>query len=164
MQIEPVVEPLVVPEAVPGAVFAEAAPLAGAENILLVDDEVFVRKAAAEVLKAAGYGVVTAANAAEALAAWNASPHRVDLLLADVVMPGMSGRDLAIKFKGLCPHGRVLLMSGYADQFRPKPSSLHLDCDRYLNKPFSMGALLSEVREVLDAVSLASAIQGRTQF
>jgi two-component system, cell cycle sensor histidine kinase and response regulator CckA len=134
-----------------GVAFAEAAPSPGLETILLVEDEAFVRKVTAEVLETAGYSVVIAGNAPEALEAYDRRSQSVDLLLADVVMPGMSGRELAAEFKTRCPLGRVLLMSGYADQLAF--CQLSPNCKAYLGKPFSIGTLLKRVREVLDTNS-----------
>ena len=130
-----------------GAAFAEADQLGGPETILLVEDESFVRKAIAEILESAGYRLVIASNSAEALDAGR-SLEAVDLLLADVVMPGMSGRELAREFEICCPRARILLMTGYPQQ--------RAVCDRsacyqkYLAKPFSIPTLLRRVREVLD--------------
>jgi CheY-like chemotaxis protein len=132
----------------PGATFTEAGQLCGPETILLVEDEAFVRKVTAEVLESAGYRLVTARSAAEAFEAYRRCFRPVDLLLADIVMPGMSGRELAAEFETLCPRGRVLLMSGHAEQL----ASCQLSCygKKYLAKPFSIRMLLSRVREVLD--------------
>jgi len=96
--------------------FAAAAQRSWPETILLVEDEAFVRNATAEVLESAGYRLVIAASAAEALDAYRKCVGRVDLLLADVVMPGMSGSELAAEFERLCPRARVLLMSGRDEQ------------------------------------------------
>ena len=134
-----------------GVAFVESAQSRGLETILLVEDEAFVRKVTAEVLESAGYSVVIAGNAPEALEAYGRRCQSVDLLLADVVMPGMSGRELAAEFKTRCPLGRILLMSGYADQLALCQSSP--DHKAYLGKPFSIGTLLKRVREVLDATS-----------
>jgi CheY-like chemotaxis protein len=133
----------------PGAAFVEPAPWGGPETILLVEDEGFVRKVTAEVLESAGYKLVIARSAAEALEAHRRLSTPIDLLLADVVMPGMSGCDLAAEFQSLRPRVRVLLMSGYAVQL----AWCHLSpyAKTYLAKPFSVGVLLRKVREVLDA-------------
>ncbi len=152
----PGIESVTAPETMIGAVFADARPLGISETILLVEDEVFVREATMEVLESAGYHVVMAASATEALEAYRTCSGTVDLLLADVVMPGMSGRELAERFKTLCPGGRVLLMSGYADQLPLFKSSPH--CNAYLGKPFSMTALLKGVREILDTNPLYSGL------
>jgi two-component system, cell cycle sensor histidine kinase and response regulator CckA len=122
-------------------------PALGPETILLVEDEAFVREAAAEALESAGYRLLIAGSAAEALAAYRGCFRPVDLLLADVVMPGMSGRDLAAEFAGLCPRTRILLMSGYAEQLaacQPSPYK------KWLAKPFSTRTLLRAVREALN--------------
>jgi two-component system cell cycle sensor histidine kinase/response regulator CckA len=119
------------------------------ETILLVEDEVFVRKAAAEVLESAGYRLLTAGNSAEALEACRQFAGTVDLLLADVVMPGTSGHELAAKFQRLYLRPRVLLMSGYAEQ--PARWGSFLSGNEYLAKPFSTQTLLKKVREMLDA-------------
>jgi CheY-like chemotaxis protein len=137
-----------IPETMICTSFVEAQPRGGTETILLAEDEGFVRKVTAEVLQSAGYKLVVARNGAEALAAYRQLSEPVDLLLADVVMPGMGGRDLAAEFETLCPHTRVLLMSGYAGQLAWCHVSPHVRT--YLAKPFSVGTLLRKVREVLD--------------
>jgi PleD family two-component response regulator len=104
------------PSSMPGAAFVEPEPWGGPETILLVEDEGFVRKVTAEVLESAGYKLVIACSAAEALEAHRRLSAPIDLLLADVVMPGMSGCDLAAEFQSLRPRIRVLLVSGYAVQ------------------------------------------------
>jgi CheY-like chemotaxis protein len=130
-----------------GAMFVDARQQRRPETILLAEDEAFVRKVTAEILESAGYRLVITKSAAEALEA-----HRrcgpVDLLLADVVMPGMSGRELATEFESLCPRARVLLMSGYAEQLALCELSPYRK--KYLAKPFSVHMLLTRVREVLD--------------
>lgn len=139
-------------EATISAVFCEAGTLGGSETILLVEDEIFVRNVTAEVLNSAGYRVLTAEAAAEALKADRKHGKPIQLLLADVVMPGMSGRELAVEFEDLHPHVRVLLMSGYAEQLaRSELSLFNQNC---LAKPFTARTLLKRVREALDAVPL----------
>jgi|SRR5580704_2922548 CheY-like chemotaxis protein len=130
------------------ATFAEAAQWGGPETILLVEDEAFVRKATAEALESAGYRLVIARGAAEALEAYRRCSWPVDLLLADIVMPGMSGRELATEFETFHPRARVLLMSGYAEQLAC--CALHANDEPHLAKPFSIPLLLRRVREVLD--------------
>ncbi len=131
------------------AAFADAGQWCGPETILLVEDEAFVRKATAEVLESAGYRLVIATSAAEAFEACRRNSRPVDLLLADVVLPGMSGRDLADEFETLCPRARVLLMSGHAEQLAGCGQSRH--GEKCLAKPFSIRVLLKRVREALDA-------------
>jgi CheY-like chemotaxis protein len=131
-----------------GDSFSETTAWSGPETILLVEDEAFVRKVTAEVLESAGYRLVIAGSAVEALEASRGGTRPVDLLLADVVMPGMNGRELAAEFETLYPRARVLLMSGYAEQLA-LCASVPYD-KKYLAKPFSVPVLLGRVREVLD--------------
>jgi DNA-binding response OmpR family regulator len=130
-----------------GSAFAKASEWSGPETILLVEDEAFVRAATAEVLESAGYRLVIAGSAAEALEAYRTCSLPVDLLLADIVMPGMNGRELATELERLYPRARVLLMSGYAEQLAG--CALFPNGAECLVKPFSVHALLSRVREVL---------------
>jgi CheY-like chemotaxis protein len=135
-------------EAAMAAGFTDTFQWSGKETILLVEDEALVRKAAGEVLQSAGYRVLMAENAAEALEAFR-KHEPVDLLLADVVMPGISGCELAQKFFVLCPQARIMLMSGYAEQLTLHQLSPY--SKQYLAKPFSISTLLKRVREVLDS-------------
>jgi len=138
------------PEALPGigSALVAAGQWGGPETILLVEDEAFIRKVTAEVLESAGYRLVIARSAAEALEAYRGCSWPLDLLLADIVMPGISGLELATELEGFYPHARVLLMSGYVEQLaRCELSSRGKD---YLAKPFSIRMLLRKVREVLD--------------
>jgi two-component system, cell cycle sensor histidine kinase and response regulator CckA len=135
-------------EIIVGSAFAETGRRAGQTTILLVEDEAFVRWATAEVLESAGYRLVTAASAVEALDACRERSEPVDLLLADVVMPGMSGRDLAAEFESCCPSAQVLLMSGYPEQMAL--CEVSATGRKYLAKPFSVGMLLQRLREILE--------------
>ena len=126
-------------------------PLArGTETILLVEDARAVRALAGRVLAAAGYSVLEAGDgaAAEVLAARHDGP--IHLLLTDVVMPGLSGSQLAQRIAALRPRIRVLYMSGYTDD-----AIVHMDVLAkgipFLEKPFAPEALTRKVREVLDA-------------
>ena len=135
-------------ETITGAAFAEAAGRSRPETIFLVEDEVFVRTATAEVLESAGYRVMIAGCPAEALETYRRCSWQVDLLLADIVMPGKDGRELASALENFYPRARVLLMSGYAEQLARCESSA---CGRqFLAKPFSIPMLLRSVRDVLD--------------
>jgi CheY-like chemotaxis protein len=136
-------------EAILGSAFFKTAPQNGPAAILLVEDEPFVRKAAAEILEMAGYTCLTAESGAAALKLWQGHSKPIDLLISDIIMPGMSGQELAAEFHGWCPQGRVLLMSGYVKQFARCELSPY--GETYLAKPFSMQMLLKRVREVLDA-------------
>ena len=115
--------------------------------ILLVEDQAFVRNVIAEVLESAGYKLLLAASAAEALEACRMCSEPVDLLLADIVMPGVSGRELATQFKLLRPQAEIVLMSGDSEQLAVLEFASR--GDSYIPKPFSACMLLKTVHEVL---------------
>lgn len=119
----------------------------GTETILLVEDEAFVRKVTHEVLESAGYGVVTARNATEALAQLERLP-QVDLLLTDVVLPGRSGRALAGDLRSREPKLPVLFVTGYPVQLVEIEAAE--PAEACLPKPFSAAVLLRKVRQVLN--------------
>lgn len=141
-------------EAILGATFSEST--ATGETILLVEDEAFVRVVTAEVLESAGYRVTLAATAAEAwksLEMQGRDSEFVDLLLADVLLPGKSGYELSKEFVAMCPGGKILLMTGCAEHLA---CCNRFACDRAdLAKPFSAEMLLRKVRAALDLSSFA---------
>jgi two-component system cell cycle sensor histidine kinase/response regulator CckA len=118
----------------------------GAETILLVEDEAFVREVTVEVLRSAGYCVLTARNGAEAERVYDESNGEVELLLTDVVLPGETGRALAGRLRRERPLLKVLLVTGYPEQMEQGEAPRE-EC---LAKPFSTEALLRRVRRVLD--------------
>jgi len=122
-------------------------PAAGTETVLLVEDERSVRDIVRQVLHARGYSVLEAATATEALAL--ASP-RIDLLVADVGLPGMSGSELAAQVRRLHPGCRVLYISGYT-QGDPAVAREVPGRAGFLPKPFTAEDFLAKVRDVLDA-------------
>jgi PAS domain S-box-containing protein len=130
-----------------GAVEAVVEAAGGNETILVAEDERAVREFVERVLTGAGYRVVAAANGADARAAAATLP-AIDLLFTDVVMPGMSGVELAAGLAAAHPGLPVIYASGYSDGVVPGPAVA--DRLRYLPKPFTAEALLARVREVLD--------------
>jgi PAS domain S-box-containing protein len=124
----------------------------GAETILLVEDEDAVRALARKVLERSGYTVLEAANGWEALEICERSDSPIHILVSDVVMPGIGGRDLAERVVRLRPGTRVLFMSGYAEDEVLRRGALH-DGIAFLPKPFSPAALVRRVREVLDGAA-----------
>lgn len=117
------------------------------QTILLAEDEPFVRNALAEALESAGYNVLTASSAAEALEIQRSGVEAIDLLLADVVIPNVTGDELARRVLALSPQTKVLLMSGYEEQvIRCERSLEGID---YLAKPFSIPVLLERVQGLL---------------
>jgi PAS domain S-box-containing protein len=122
---------------------------AGTETILLAEDEEMVRNLAQQILTMHGYTVLAAANAGEALFICREHQGPIQLLLTDVVMPGISGKELAEQVAKLRPDTRVLYMSGYTDQAIVHHGILDGDI-AFLGKPFTPNALVLKVVEVLD--------------
>jgi CheY-like chemotaxis protein len=116
------------------------------ETILFVEDEVFVREVTCEVLRSAGYRVLTAKDAIEGAQAYEQNCGEVALLLTDVILPGETGRMLAARLRCDNPGLKVLLVTGYAEQMELREEG----CAETLVKPFSAGALLRRVREAID--------------
>jgi two-component system cell cycle sensor histidine kinase/response regulator CckA len=127
----------------------EAATLAGTETILLAEDDEMLRPLSKGLLEKLGYRVLDAENAVQALALANAHPGPIQLLVADVVMPGASGRELARRLAHSRPDTRVLYVSGYTDDAIVHHGMLEPGLN-FLQKPFTPGALARKVREVLD--------------
>jgi len=128
-------------------------PERGQETVLLVEDEANLRRLARQYLETQGYKILEAEDGGAALQI--ASGHRgvIDLLLTDVVMPGMNGRELAIHISGQRPEIRVLYMSGYTENAIGHNGLLDAGIN-LLQKPFSLPALKDRVREVLDSEPL----------
>ncbi|MGZ8441403.1 MAG: response regulator [Candidatus Deferrimicrobiaceae bacterium] len=120
------------------------------ENILLVEDEEMVRELVQEGLRRDGYSVLAAGNALEAISLLERHSRPIDLLLADLMMPGMNGMELARRLMSSHPGMKVLLMSGYSEEEIGKfvgkePGSA------FLQKPVTPSLVSRKVREVLDA-------------
>ncbi len=133
---------------------ATAAKLArGKETILVVEDEQLVRSLARTILERQGYTVLACASGAEALGALaDGAGAAVDLLLTDLVMPGMSGRELAEQVVTQRPGVRVLFTSGYSEDAGLYQGALDSQA-HFLAKPYSVQQLSSRVREVLDGTA-----------
>jgi CheY-like chemotaxis protein len=126
----------------------DEALLRGTETILLVEDQSFVREVTAKILKSAGYRVLVAKSAAEALRTYELASGAVELLLTDVILPRQNGRELARELRRQNPLLCVLLITGYAEQM--VKAETESEFGRCLPKPFSTRTLLQRVREVLD--------------
>ena len=124
--------------------------MAGTETILLVEDEAGVRELVAETLHGHGYHVIEAPHGGQALELCEQYDGKIDLMLTDVVMPQMSGRELADRARPLRPDMKVMFVSGYTDI-----SVVHhgiLDAHAaFLPKPFTPDGLARKVREILDS-------------
>ena len=127
--------------------------LLGTETVLLTEDEQVVRKLACQVLRIYGYQVLEAANGNAALLICESHPAPIHLLITDVIMPGMSGRELASRLTELRPDMKVLYMSGYTDSAIVHQGVLDEGAN-FIQKPFSTDVLAIKVRELLDARSI----------
>jgi PAS domain S-box-containing protein len=126
-----------------------ATPVGGHETVLLAEDEEVVRRLAAMALERNGYRVIAAPDGLAALEMAEAHDGRIDLLLTDVIMPGINGRELATRFASSHPEARVLFMSGYAGDTLSAQGVLDPTV-AFLAKPFVPAELARKVREVLD--------------
>lgn len=122
----------------------------GSETLLLVEDEEMVRQLVARVLRDLGYEVFETSSGDEALSFVDTLDRSIDLLVTDVVMPGMSGSELAKKLVVKRPHTRVLFMSGYTDEAILHHGVLDGEAE-FIGKPFTPQELAHKVRSVLEA-------------
>ncbi len=122
----------------------------GSETLLIADDEPLVLSLARSILARYGYQVIPAADGREALELCRNRLESIDLLLTDVVMPRMTGPELAHSVKEINGDVRCIFMSGYDPDHLKNQKTLNLGCD-FLKKPFTPEALLRKVRETLDA-------------
>ena len=128
----------------------EAPIVRGGETVLVVEDESGVRRLTCEILKMGGYKVIDAPNGADALAICARRSAEIDLVLTDVVMPGMSGRELAQQVGERWPAMRVLFMSGYTEDTVVRRNVAEGEIP-LVQKPFTPAALLDKVRTTLDS-------------
>jgi PAS domain S-box-containing protein len=138
------------------------------ETILVVEDEANVRRLGRQFLENQGYTVLEAADGAAAIEVSKAHPSPIHLLLTDVIMPGMNGRELAHRIASLRPDTKVLYMSGYTENVIGHNGTLDAGVN-LLQKPFTLPALKAKVREVLDQalpqeVSMAARSAGQAQI
>ena len=120
------------------------------EMILLVDDDEIVRKFVLHVLQASGYAVIEASNGPEALRIANEHTGPINLLLTDIKMPKMNGRELAERLMPLRPGVKVLYISGHTDSATVNEMALQRGAN-FLQKPFTPDRLTTKVRKVLDS-------------
>jgi CheY-like chemotaxis protein len=122
----------------------------GTETILIVEDDAALRHMAGRLLRLSGYTVLAAGDGAEALAVLKGHVGPVSLVLTDMIMPGMSGRELATALEGLRPQMKVIFTSGYTDDVLLQNGQFDAG-DHFIGKPYTAVALRHKVREVLDA-------------
>jgi CheY-like chemotaxis protein len=142
-----VAEPSAMAKSLPGI----SATAGGTETILLVEDEDAVRSIIRLVLRQAGYTILEASRGTEAVRLAEQHSGPVHLLITDVVMPEMGGRQLVEHLARLRPNLKVLYLSGYTDDAVVRHGILQADV-AFLQKPFTMAALTNKVRHVLDAI------------
>lgn len=121
----------------------------GTETLLLAEDEAQVRQIARQILETLGYVVLTAENGAEALSVAQEYQHDIDLMVTDVVMPVMGGRELVENLAKLRPETAVIYMSGYTDDAIVRHGLMDEGL-AFIQKPFTADALARKVRSVLD--------------
>jgi CheY-like chemotaxis protein len=126
------------------------------ETILLVEDDLHVRAIVAEMLESRNYRVLAAADGEEAISLAEAQGAEIDLLLSDVVMPGLGGRELADRIRALQPSVCVLHMSGYTDDIVIRRGVLDRSA-AFIEKPFSSDELARRIRQLLGEPPLAQA-------
>lgn len=120
----------------------------GVETILLAEDEDVVRQLARQILESCGYRVLEAASGSEALSICEGHREAIHLLVTDVIMPEMSGRELSVRLAQVCPETKVLFMSGYTDDAIVHHGILE-EGTNFIQKPFTPNALARKVRDVL---------------
>jgi CheY-like chemotaxis protein len=132
-----------------GAPSVSGAPR-GSETVLLVEDEAMVRELVRSMLESRGYTVLEAASPGEALHLYHRYTGEIHVLLTDIVMPGMSGRELYEHLRFVSPELKVLYMSGYTDDEVVRHGILRAESS-FIGKPFTAVNLGCKLREVLDS-------------
>ncbi|HIJ79180.1 MAG: ATP-binding protein [Desulfobulbaceae bacterium] len=130
----------------------EAAPLRqGTETLLVVDDESYVRKLIVDTLQPLGYSIIEAGSGGEALAIIDGNRDKhIDLLLTDVIMPGMGGRELAQKVAAVAPQIKIVFMSGYTDDIISPHVGVGSGAD-FINKPLVPNEFARRIQDILGA-------------
>lgn len=131
--------------------------LRGTEGVLVVEDEPAVLALVRDTLRGRGYRVLEARDGIEALLLVSHYSEPIDMVLTDIIMPQMGGRELAGHLKGRWPELKVMFMSGYTDDdvVRQVISASGID---FLQKPFTPNLLASRVRKVLDAAPVPAGV------
>lgn len=131
--------------AVPAAILAE-----GRERVMFVDDQAILVDMGREMLEGLGYEVVPATGSAEALAIFREQPARIDLVITDMTMPGMTGKDLAKELLKIRPDLPIILCSGFSELITEEEAK-RVGIKKFLMKPLSLRTLAKLVRETLDS-------------
>jgi CheY-like chemotaxis protein len=126
------------------------ASLSGTETVLVVEDQIEARSVICETLRRRGYTVIEAINGPDAIVKGRQPQPVIDVMLTDVVMPGMGGRRVAEVIRATRPNLKVVYMSGYTDSAVVDHGILEPGVT-FVQKPFAHDALLRKIRDVLDA-------------
>ena len=118
------------------------------ETVLVVDDEINILSFISDSLSHSGYKVITASTAEEALRIINSANEKIDLLLTDIVLPGLKGHELAERLLAICPGTRLLFMSAYICPTIASKNSYYRQ-ESFLQKPFTPKTLASKIKKVL---------------
>jgi PAS domain S-box-containing protein len=121
----------------------------GAGTILVIDDEEIVRSIASGILSECGYDVVSAENGSEGIARFTAMKEKINLVLLDMAMPGISGKDVFIELRKIDPGVKVLLSSGFRQDVRVE-ETIALGVNGFIQKPYSMIDLSLKVKEIIE--------------
>ncbi len=121
----------------------------GMETILLVDDEEYIRELGVELFSDAGYTVLTATDGESALRLYQRELERIDLIILDLVIPGMGGKKCYEEILKINPQAKILVVSGYSAS-GPGKEALEAGARGFVGKPFDVGDMLKTVREILD--------------
>jgi PAS domain S-box-containing protein len=121
----------------------------GPQTVLLVDDEDFILKVGSQILQELGYTVLTAGSGREALEIYTANRERIDIVVLDMIMPGMGGGETYDSIKALKLDVKVLLSSGYSIMGEAS-AILNRGCQGFIQKPFTMKSFSEKLREILD--------------
>ena len=130
----------------------------GGEAILVVEDEKDLREFIVEVLRRQGYKVWEASNGGEAFLFWEKRKETIDLMVTDVIMPGMSGKELADRLQPLQPEMKILYISGYSYDVIA-PHGVLMEGINFIQKPFTVEGLAGRVRKVLDQEKIRGPVQ-----
>lgn len=122
--------------------------VSGSGTILLVDDEEMVLDVSVKLLERLGYSVLEAKNGKEAISAYRKNQENIDMVILDMVMPGMGGGEVYDVIKNINANAKVLLSSGYSMDSQAK-KILQRGCDGFLQKPYNMGEISGKLREIL---------------
>jgi CheY-like chemotaxis protein len=123
--------------------------LKGSETVLFIDDEEIILEVGQDMLETMGYAVLLAKSGNEAIDIYKESKDQIDIVILDLIMPGMGGNETYDKLKQINPNIKALLSSGYSIDGLAK-TILANGCDGFIQKPFGLSDLSQKIRKILD--------------